>query len=397
MHSSKPALAVAGAGIAGLAIAEIFQRSGWAVTLLERNSKICQEASAMHQSWFHFGSLYQLSGRETTEVFIENYKNIIKYYSDMRGMNLLGVDARSVLQESVEPWFVDDVVHYAIKKSRHQDSSFVIPQHLGINQPLFNIDYVQGLDRPMNFKNIIDNLLTSFIINGGQLRTNCNLISFKNFNDCIELSIDSGSEISEIVTQKLVLTTGKNLSSIGNQSINVNIVESPIIVAYPHLSPKNFVLVADNSDETINHFKHTIDNNDYSVIGSALSIELNETIESKNCALKSLQKIAQKYFQKFQEVSHRYYFGYKVEIIDKFQKRNYSFEIREIQDSVFIAVPGKASLSFSLAVSFFKMLNRDNDPRQSGAFDKKIDLSPFIDDLCHVKIARELMAKRFKK
>lgn len=396
MHSSKPALVVAGAGIAGLAIAEIFQRSGWSVTLLERNSKICQEASAMHQSWFHFGSLYQLSGRKANNVFIENYKNIIKNYSNIPGMNLLSVDTSPVLQESIKPWFIDDIVHYAVKKRNDLGKSFVIPQNLGIKQPIFNIDHVLGLDRPMNFKNVITDLLKSFITNGGQLRTNCNLVSFKNYNDCIELTVISGNEMSKITTKKLILTTGKDLKCIGNQGVNVNIVESPLIVTYPHLSPKNFVLINDDNAKTINHFKHTIDNNDYSVIGSALSIQENESIGSKNLALKSLEKIAQKYLKKFKEVSHRHYFGHKVEIIDNFQTRNYSFEIRLLQDNIFIAVPGKASLSFSLAVSFFKTLNDNREPQKPRVFDTKIDISPFIDDLCHVKIARELMAEQRK-
>ena len=223
-----------------------------------------------------------------------------------------------------------------------------------------------------------------------------NLKTFKNYNDGVELSVVLDNKLSEIVTKKLILTTGKNLKHNSNHSINVNIVESPLIVTYPHLSPKNFVLIDDNTSETINHFKHTIDNNDYSIIGSALSIEENESVESKNLALESLQKIAQKYFKKFQEVSHGHYFGYKVEIIDNSQTRNYSFEIRQTQDNIFIAVPGKASLSFSLAISFFKMLNDNKEPQKTNIFNNKIDLSPFIDDLCHVKIARELMAKQVK-
>ncbi|MFZ4115167.1 MAG: FAD-dependent oxidoreductase [Chthoniobacterales bacterium] len=394
MHHNKPTLVVAGAGIAGLAIAEIFQRSGWKVTLFERNSKICQEASAMHQSWFHFGSLYQFSGHEVTKVFIENYKNVIQYYSSMPGMNLLSVDTNPILKEAIEPWFVDDIVHYAIKKLDHKDNSFIIPQHLGINQPLFNIDHVPGLDRPMNFNNIIKNLLSSFITHGGQLHTNCNLVSFKNYNECVELSIISDIKIRKIVTKKLILTTGKDLQRIRNHNINVNIVESPMIVTYPHLSPKNFVLITNNNLNTINHFKHTIDNKDYSVIGSALSIALDASIESKKLVLKSLQENAQKCFSKFQEVNHDYYVGCKVEIIDNSQIRNYSFEIRKIEDNIFIAVPGKASLSFSLAISFFKILNNNKEPQRLSMFNENIDLSPFVDDLCHVKIARKLMNKR---
>ena len=52
--------AIVGGGIAGLASAEIFARSGFKVILLEKNSKICSESSGTHHEWFHFGSLYTL-------------------------------------------------------------------------------------------------------------------------------------------------------------------------------------------------------------------------------------------------------------------------------------------------------------------------------------------------
>ena len=37
--------AVVGGGIAGLASAEMFARNGYRVVLIERNAKLCQEAS----------------------------------------------------------------------------------------------------------------------------------------------------------------------------------------------------------------------------------------------------------------------------------------------------------------------------------------------------------------
>jgi glycerol-3-phosphate dehydrogenase len=57
-------LAVVGGGIAGLAITEIFARSGRSVVLIERNDCLCGEASAAHHGWFHFGSLYSIFSSE---------------------------------------------------------------------------------------------------------------------------------------------------------------------------------------------------------------------------------------------------------------------------------------------------------------------------------------------
>ena len=54
-NSNNFDLIVVGGGIAGLASAEIFSRSGWNVLLIEKESLLCQEASANQHGWFHFG------------------------------------------------------------------------------------------------------------------------------------------------------------------------------------------------------------------------------------------------------------------------------------------------------------------------------------------------------
>ena len=51
-----------GGGIAGLAIAELLQRSGASVVLIEKNKTLCSEASGEQQGWFSYGrSLYSPS------------------------------------------------------------------------------------------------------------------------------------------------------------------------------------------------------------------------------------------------------------------------------------------------------------------------------------------------
>ena len=49
-------IVVVGAGIAGLASAELLARSGRKVLLVERNRHLCGESSGAHHEWFHFGS-----------------------------------------------------------------------------------------------------------------------------------------------------------------------------------------------------------------------------------------------------------------------------------------------------------------------------------------------------
>ena len=57
MNVKKYDYVIVGGGIAGLASAELLSRSGHSVLLLEKGPKLCQEASASHHGWFHFGSL----------------------------------------------------------------------------------------------------------------------------------------------------------------------------------------------------------------------------------------------------------------------------------------------------------------------------------------------------
>ena len=76
-------LIVIGAGIAGLSIAEIFSRSGQKVLLLEKNIKICQEASGAHHGWFHFGSLYSIfPNNQFLKTLVGGIDDLLEFYSE---------------------------------------------------------------------------------------------------------------------------------------------------------------------------------------------------------------------------------------------------------------------------------------------------------------------------
>ena len=86
---SKYDYTVLGGGIAGLAIAEIFARSGFSVCIVERNDQLCSETSGMHHEWFHFGSLYSIfPSNQFLRTVVGGIDDLLLYYRDFDGMNL---------------------------------------------------------------------------------------------------------------------------------------------------------------------------------------------------------------------------------------------------------------------------------------------------------------------
>ena len=80
---------VVGGGIAGVAITEIFSRSGHKAILIEDKDKLCIEASGSHHGWFHFGSLYSIfPSNQFMRTLIGGIEDLMDYYGSFRGMNL---------------------------------------------------------------------------------------------------------------------------------------------------------------------------------------------------------------------------------------------------------------------------------------------------------------------
>ena len=80
---------IIGGGIAGIATAEIFARSGFSVVLAEKNNKLCKESSGKHHEWFHFGSLYSmLSNKDALRILVGGIDDLLLYYRDFKNMNL---------------------------------------------------------------------------------------------------------------------------------------------------------------------------------------------------------------------------------------------------------------------------------------------------------------------
>src|SRR5262245_42474199 len=118
--------AVVGAGIAGLAISELLQRSGASVVLIEKNKTICSEASAEQQGWFHTGALYSaLPDQFSFRAMVGNLDDLIDYYRAFPNMNLR-VD-KHVSSASSDGWFSNRTNFYAYTSCKRVSWKWKIP------------------------------------------------------------------------------------------------------------------------------------------------------------------------------------------------------------------------------------------------------------------------------
>ncbi len=416
MSSQRYDLAVIGGGIAGLAIAELFARSGRSVVLLERNEQLCQEASASQHGWFHFGSLYSIFPQnQFLRTMIGGVEDMLEYYGSFPGMNIsVAESGRLAFPQGDAAWFRDEPIEYiicarndpgfdmrtfegmreyskklfflltwesAIKQfiSRHQRfykhnwggnvaasqwipragwadySREVItkPNHPGINLDIDTHFRIVGYDRPMRACAIITDLTRGLLGAGGDIMTGTEVEHIEKRGGTSRIHTKGGHAI-EIHT--VILAAGKWLGRFLPRAGDVKVVASPLLVAYPAVADRNFVRMTPFVEKSINHLHHGVDGRAYSLIGGGYFADTDD----KTAVARShdkLKEMAGKVFPKLDDAEVLgSYLGYKTEIVAKSGERNYQYFIREVDERVFAVVPGKFSLAFSLAVNTFKRL-----------------------------------------
>ena len=424
MTRSRYDLAVVGGGIAGLAISEIFARSGRSVLLLEKNKKLCQEASADQHGWFHLGSLYSIFPQnDSLKTLISGVEDLLAYYNKFPGMNISIDDAGHLaFRNSEEAWFRDEPLKYivaarnntdfnisgclttrqnlrkisllltwerSIKKfiSRHQrfdkhdwNGNYTASEWIPnaglsdysrdvISKPMISnitldIDThfaINGYDRPMRSAQIVTELVMSLLGAGGAITTEKEIESISSFDGCYRIQATDGALFD---ADKVIFTSGKWLSRFMKKAGDVKVVASPLIVAYPELTDSHFVRLTPFIDKSINHLSHEVDGRKYSVIGGghyANPEDAKAIINSQN----QLNAMANLVFPKLYDSKIlENYVGYKTEFIPGKKERNYQFLLREMDEGVFAAIPGKFSLAFSLATHSFKHITGETPSPQ---------------------------------
>ncbi len=229
-----------------------------------------------------------------------------------------------------------------ISKPHHPDVKLDVDTHFRII----------GYDRPMRATEIITQLTRSFLGAGGALLTRCGV-------DKIQTSgaaklVHTTRE--DIVADKVIITAGRYLKSFLNSDVDIKVVASPLIVCYPVVADRNFVRMTPFVEKSVNHIHHDLNGRKYSLIGGGYFASPDSPTEIDE-AKRNLHAMASSVFPRLE--SSRIcesYLGFKTEIVTNSNERNYQYIIREIDDGVFAAVPGKFSLAFSLAVNAFKRI-----------------------------------------
>jgi glycine/D-amino acid oxidase-like deaminating enzyme len=443
-------IAVVGGGIAGLAIAELFSRDGSKVVLLERNPKLCMEASAAQHGWFHFGSLYSIFPQnQFLRTMVGGVEDLLQFYDGFDGMNIkISPEGHLNFPQGTQSWFRDEPIEYlisarndpdfnlfkfeglreygrklfflatwelAIKQfiSRHrrflkhdwngkEAASQWIPRagiadysreviHKPSDDATINLDrdthfQVLGYDRPMQSRNIALSLAARLQEQNGEVRTNSEVTSISKTGENLQrINIADGSSLD---ARKVVVAAGQWLNSVLGGDLRVKTVVSPLIIAYPAVCDRNFVRMTPFVGKSINHLWHEVDGRKYSIIGGGHYADpANENDVAR--ILKELREKAEAVFPALKSASIQTgYSGYKSELVNKADERNYQYFIREVDDNVFAALPGKFSLSFSLAVNLYKAVT-GHDPKPAAR--RPVDSYPL--DLIGLSRHAEIVSK----
>jgi glycine/D-amino acid oxidase-like deaminating enzyme len=448
VSSARFDCAVVGGGVAGLAIAEQFARSGRSVVLIERNPKLCLEASASQHGWFHFGSLYSIFPQnQFLRTLVGGVEDLLAYYADFPGMNIRITDSASLtFPQSDEAWFRDEPIEYivsarndpdfdmsafedirsyaqktfflltwelAIKQfiSRHQRffrhrwggpisaaewiakagfrdySRDVIskPNHPGVNLDVDTHFRILGYDRPMRATSIITQLAQGFLGAGGTLMMERDVERI-DANSTVKHIHTSGGETIE--ADKVIVAAGRWLSQFLKHENDLKVVGSPLLVAYPAVSDHNFVRMTPFVEKSVNHIHHEVDGKSYSLIGGGYFADPNSPA-AIDLAKARLLAMASRVFPQLDGARMcESYLGFKTEIVTGSGERNYQYIVREVEDGLFAAVPGKFSLAFSLATNAFKRITGE-EPKTSVKLSSLEEAAKFVGLTRHAQIVHD--------
>lgn len=417
--------AVIGGGIGGLAIAELLQRSGASVILLEKSSMLCAGASAEQQGWFHTGALYTaLPMTSYFRTMVGNLDDLVDYYSGFPQMNLK-VD-KHLSTTDHDGWFSNRTNFYVYTSCQGVNWRWKLPwavalhrakrrmswfENLDISRSLsrqmglrakptkfvmhnttlgVNLDHVafilKSRDRTMNTGLIARDLLNSFLANGGLVKIQTAVMNIE--KGCVTATSHSGDAPSRYRARHIILATGKDSV---NFDKHTRVFISPLLVAYPALTDINFVRMSPHVEDTMNHICHRSDGLEYSLVGNAVYYapehargEVLENIRS------SMVSIAGRVFG---DLGHRevdLYFGYKTEVTSSSSLRNYLYHIVD-RGAFTLALPGKFSLCFSLAVNVCRHFGLE--PVERVRMKEDDSISQLIEEPLHQRIAKRLRAR----
>lgn len=412
---------VVGGGIAGLAAAELLQRSGASVVLLEKNDRLCGESSAEQQGWFHTGALY--AGLPIDSYFramVGNIDDLVDYYRGFPNMNLrvekhifatqrhgwfnnrnnfyVYVAASGVSWGWKLPWSV------ALYRARRRmawfesiDASRSLSRQMGFEAtPTKYVVHESALgvalphtamvlksrDRSMNTNLIVGDLVRSFLGSGGTIRTNADVTRIERGL----VVVGEGDTAEQVEGRHVIVATGR-----GSERFfpKLKTVASPLLVVRPALTDVSFIRMSPHMHDTLNHIYHRGEGFDYSLLGNAVYCPVEKLNDERVAEMKAhMLRMASSAFGDISNRKSALCIGYKTELTSSSSLRNYLYHIVDT-DAFTLALPGKFSLCFSLATNLCRHFGIE--PASHVSFDPSHDVSHLVSPPNHLKRARELM------
>ena len=351
---------IVGGGVAGIATAELLQRSGQAVLLLEKNHELCSESSAEQQGWFHTGALYAaLPNKSYVRACERNLEILRRYYTGFPAMNL-DPSPHADQASPDKPWFNESFVLYIYSSIWNssvpfhlkpawwwlasQARSFTgwrgvtrVPSALRLGKVAF---CHRSADRTMNTDSILSDLVASFIASGGELRLHSPVSRVEHSHVATPEGSYTGTHI--------IVTSSKNIDSLCG--ISTTVLKSPLLVLARTLSEENFVIMHPIPRHTMNHIVHTAPQGQpYSVLGNALYFAASEPTNDEAIHARMIALAEDTFGTRVEPEEAKLFFGFKTEMPSRTGLRSYQPTLMDTGSSL-IALPGKFSLSFTMAV-----------------------------------------------
>ena len=378
--------AVIGSGISGIIASEILTREGHSVILIEKNEKLASETTRVFHEWMHAGSLYTLipDNLKTLKFILGAIDDLIDFYSSYTRMNLLPTEKGIAINGGAEGWFVkNNFIHF---KFRVKGRKFTFPWLIAIARSIFLIDKIKEHDWLRRRAGVLDSYKYKW---KDIIKAFCILINWREkfytvktpdftmnsrliLRDMVATSIAKGLAISKsnefrgykkvvggyhVITEKetffverIVLCSGENIAKFVDAHVKKSYAPMAI-VNNVRSNTKSFVELDYYPKNCINII--TKDNG----IGLIGGISFNDEAKCKLYIdeVFTKHKLYQPQINKLTE-----YNGVKSEIIVKGEPRNYLYHIKEIEKDVWMVIPGKFTLGFSIGPEFYRKVYHKN-------------------------------------
>ena len=398
--------AVIGSGIAGISIAEILTRQGHSVILIEKNETLASETTREFHEWLHMGSLYTLvpDKLKTLRFVLGAIDDLIEYYSSFKRMNLLPTEMGLKISKESENWFNDNYIHF---KYRIRGRKITFPWILGVARSIQLVEKIHKHDwlrrragelSPFykDSKKRIMSIFTELIGSDDLFKTvrtpDFTINSRSLLKDLVATSIENGLEISVGNTiekiekrsnYKLLVGSKENIQAKNialcngagiKQFSEVKTKESfaPIaVVSGLTKDTKSFVELDYFTKNCINLLTKT---DDYGLAGGISLSKRSECDKYLDYVIKEHQK----FMPSIKEVSR--YVGVKSEITFKNQPRGYLYHIVNTEEGVWALIPGKFTLSFSMAPEFYRRVYKTNPKKHFKTSTAKSEIKKIVSE-----------------